>query len=222
VQFGLLVESRAGRPLSRQLREAFAGALRFLHCLLPLAAQLHDLGSTHEALATVRDQVWLCVAPLAQRRRPFVCAPQIRDFVTGLNHTAVNVAGEHGRYLARRDCHHRLVQQRYARGDLAKPDQGAASAVPGECEEIRIAEALGDPVGFFESRVGSGRIFLDNKPNAVRHEHVPLLDAVLRVVVEQLASSGEPAARPGTLACVHEHEAEPESTADSEWDVGSA
>ncbi len=109
MELGTLVEGGADRRLARQ---RFARPGRFVHRVTPRALDLQDLGSMHEALPAIRHQIGLRLAPPRERGGPLLGATQIHHLVAGLEHGAVDDAGDRRGHLTSHDRRHRLVEQR--------------------------------------------------------------------------------------------------------------
>ena len=112
VQFGLLIERRAGAALARWIAEALARVHKFRHRVGPRAVKLRDLGAVNHALSAMSHEVGLRCAPRAQRRRPFLRSVEIEDFAARADDAAIDVAHNEGRRVSSRHAHHDLVEQR--------------------------------------------------------------------------------------------------------------
>jgi len=210
VQLGLLVDRHAERRLAWRIREPLAGPPDLLHRIRPGAPQLHHLGPVHQALPAEGHQVRLRRTPVAQRRRPLLCAAQIKQLLAGLDHGAVDAPDHDRRHLAGLDGDHRLVQQRHALGGLPQPQQRLASASPGKRGQVAVAEAVADLGGQPEGGVRGRGVALGKALQRQRYEQIPLLHAVQLAVVQQPPGPGKPAATAGQLAPVQQAEGQPE------------
>src|SRR5207342_2308026 len=75
------------RPADRRVRgfgEALAGALGLVDRVGPVSLQLQDLGPMHQALAAVRHELGLRLAPPTQRCRPLACSADVEDLLARL------------------------------------------------------------------------------------------------------------------------------------------
>ncbi len=221
MQLGSLVERRARRRMApgqiepRLLRgrgEALARFLRRIDGVGPLPVQLHDLGAVHQALTAVGHQVRLRGAPVAQRAGPLTGPAQVEDLLAGLDHGAVDDAGDDRGQLARRDRDHRLVEQRHCLGGLAQEDQGLPSAERAEGLEVPVAEAGADLAGLAGGGVCGRRVARGEAVQRTRNQQVSLLGAVLAAVVEEPLRPAEPAPAACGLATEQECQREPEGT----------
>ena len=95
-QLGLLVAGHAERRLSSRRGKPFVGPPSLDHRLRPGAAQLQELGAMHQALAPVRSEIGLAVAPDAQRRRPLLGPRHVESVLTRLDHRAVTMPATMG------------------------------------------------------------------------------------------------------------------------------
>ena len=96
------------------------------------------------ALAAVRDEVGLVVAPATQRLGPFGGAPQLARLDATVHDCAVDDPGRDRRDVAHRDAHHHLVEQAHAARDVARDQRGLAGGEPTEGEQIRLVDSDGD------------------------------------------------------------------------------
>ncbi len=175
--------------------------------------QQHDLRASRQALTSERDQLGLRVTPVAERRRPFRRPAKVEDLLAGLDDGAVDDPDDDRGQLARVDGGHRLVQQAGPVLDRARPDQGLASAEPGESDQVGVTEALTDRAGLSEGGVcGLGVALAEGPERGGQQEKAPF-HAVATLVLEQSASPGDPTAAAGPLARHEELEAQPERAA---------
>jgi hypothetical protein len=171
--------------------------------------QLQDLRPVDQALAGEGGHLRLLVAPGGQRGGPLMGAPPLQDLLAGIDHRAVQVAGEHRRQLPGHDRHHRLVQQPQALVDPARPYHGPALEAERERDQVGIGEPPADgdrpPRRPPRARV----VTAHHLPQRLRDQQVATLGARL-LVLQQSVGPGQPATRLGELALVDQVEAEPE------------
>ena len=200
---------RRGSGVHRAL-EAHARALRLLDRGRPRTVQLHDLGAVDHAPPGERHQVGLPVAPLLQRRGPFLRAAKVVDLLARRDHTAVHDPGHDRRQLAGCGRDHRLVEEAEPLPHATRLDQPAALAVHREREEIAIAEALADlhrsGSGRGRALEVAGRVVLEGD----RHQEIAALDAVLGHLIDQALCAAEPSRSRAHLAAKREVHADPE------------
>ena len=210
VELGGSGERHPDGRLTRRPGEPLARPLGFVHGVLPLAVELHELGAVHEALTAVRDQLGLRREPVAQGRRPLLRAAQIEDLLAGLDHAAVDRSREDRRDLARDDGHHHLVELRDAFRDLPERDAGLPPAVPRQRDQVRVAEPFADLGRLLEARIRARHVAFGKALHRGWQEQIPALNAVVSAVVEESGGPGQPAAAPGHLATVHQAERQPQ------------
>ena len=180
---GSLVEA-GGEPL--------AGAPRLEQRVVPVAGELQDLGPVDEAPSGERDEVRLALAPPAESRGPLPGAADLVHLLAREDHAAVDETGDDRRELARRQRHHRLVEERQALGDPAARRQHLALCMSREGEEIRVAEAPSDRRGLARGRGRRLPVPRRGMPEHVRDQGIAALDAV-PLVLEQALCPPEPA-----------------------------
>ena len=129
IDLGLPVEGGAGGVFVRGVSEPLTCLLGLLDRLRPIPMQLQDLGPVDKALAREGHHVRLCRPPRGQRGGPLLRAPQIRYLLAGVDHRAVDVAGDGGPHLAGDHRDHRLVEQRQALAQPSFPHQRATLEV---------------------------------------------------------------------------------------------
>jgi hypothetical protein len=212
MEFAALVERRARGGLRRGLQQPIACLPRRLDGFRPRATQLQNLGAPHKTLPAIGDQIRLRHTPARQRRRPLLRPPEVKHLQTAFDDAAVDIADNEWGYFAGVYGDHRLIQQTDAVPNLAHSDQDPTAAVPCECDQVAIAKTVADLRSLAEHTVGTGSIAGEHALQCDGKEQVPLLDAILACVVEQLARPRDPAASPGTLALVHQTERQPERT----------
>lgn len=177
--------------------------------------QLQDLRAVNKALAAKRHQIRLLIAPLAQRRRPFVRPAQVEHLLAGHDDCAVDLPRDERRDLLCDHRDHRLVEQGQSLGGSAHADQRHALTQPPQRHQIRIAETgtqLGGPTECGVCAPGIARV---HAPRRHRDQQVSPLHAVQLVVVQQPLCPGEPAAGAGHLLSVDQPEDQPERSPDS-------
>ena len=177
VQLGLLVEGGTDRRLSAR-EEPLARPPRRVDSVRPRAAQLHDLGAMHQAVAAEWDQIRLRVTPVRQCRRPLLRPAQIEDLLAGLDHAAVDGSGDDLGHLVRHDSDHDLVEQGHAVGRLSLRDQRAALEAAGERHQVDVTEPIADLGRLAGDRVGVRPVSLERALKRHRHQQMPLLRAV--------------------------------------------
>ena len=172
-----MIEGRASCAL-RRLGETVAGAFHFVNRGGPRAMQLQDLGATHQALTAEADEIRLRRAPSIERGRPFVRAPEIEDFMAGLDHAAIDVAGGNRRYLAGGHRSHRFIQQRHALGHSLETDQGSATSVQRHRDQTHVGKAPSDVGRLAKQRVRPVGITFHHTAYSGRHEEIAVHDAL--------------------------------------------
>ena len=115
--------------------------------------QLHDLGAMHQAVAAERDEIRLRVTPVGQRRRPLLRPTQIEDLLAGLDHAAVDGAGDDLRHLVGRHGDHGFVEQGHSLDVPSLRDQGPALKVARKRHQIDVTEPIADLGGLTGDRV---------------------------------------------------------------------
>lgn len=201
-------------------RETFTRAARLLQRILPFTAQLHDLSAVHQALAGEVDQAGLGVAPLGQRDGPFAGAAQVVDLPAGVDHAAVDQAGEQRRdQLAGDHRDHGLVQQRRAFRDAPLPDPGPALRVQREGDQVDVGAPLTDLRDGGRGAIRRLGVTVEVLQN-IGHEQVAALGAVPIGAVEEPARPAEPPDRLGQLTHVEATETGPNGASRSVHRVG--
>jgi hypothetical protein len=117
------------------------------------------------------------------------------------------------RKLAARHRHHRLIQHGEALFHSPQGQQRSALQVAGEGCEIAIGKALADDACTFRTLQRLFQLSGIDVPLSGRQQEIPLLDAVLRMQLDQTLRAGLPAARASRLATRKETEANPECSA---------
>jgi DNA-binding transcriptional regulator YbjK len=140
VQLTFLVVSRADRGprewgAQLRTRAASLGQRR-----RPVAAELQGLRPVHHALPAERHQLRLGVAPRAQPGRPRLHAAKIEQLRARLDDTAVRVADNHRRNLARGHGDHGFIGQRHVWPRLAEVDERTPLTDPGQRDQIGVTE----------------------------------------------------------------------------------
>src|SRR5262249_41214508 len=120
------------------------GARDLGHRIAPVAAQLHDFRVPQQAVASVRDDLRLRVAPSAEGVGPFAGSSHVEGFVAGLERDAVRNANALRLQLVACAAGHRVVEQLVAAGEITPSDEGASLAEPGEHNELDGSEAAAD------------------------------------------------------------------------------
>ena len=196
VHLGLLVERHPDR---RSASKPLARPIRLVRRLPPRAVKQHDLGSMHQALAPVRHQAGLRLAPTGQRRRPLPGPAHVEDLLARLDHRAIDEPGEDRRHLAGRHRDHHLIEQGHPIRRFSHADQSPALAHPAVNRQVLVAEADADTRRPLERGMGS-RWILVKGLNRDGQEQIPPLHTVVVHLVEQPLGSGEPSAAPCHLA----------------------
>jgi hypothetical protein len=139
------------------------------------------------------------------------CVPH--QAVAGLQHRAVDGAGDLGRELAGDDRHHRLVQRGQALANAALQQQGAAPDVQRQRDQVGVAGKAADPGRPVQQR--QRRLHLAGVEPLQRHgkQQQAVLGAVRRLALQEPAGAREPAARLREVAPVDEVERQPERAA---------
>jgi hypothetical protein len=166
--------------------------------------RLHDLGPVDQAAPGEGDEVVLLLAPAGQRGGPLLRPAQLVHVAAALDHRAVDEPRGDRRQLAGRDRHHRLVEQREPRLDLAATEAYAALLVDRDRQQVGVAEAL---AGLHRRR----ELHLVAALERGEQREIAALDAV--AVAEQPLRAAEPAGGAAQLAPQRELEADPEGAA---------
>jgi len=208
VQFGEMVERRAGGRRGSPAREDVAGARDFGHRVVPLAAQLLDLGMSHETVAAIRDDLRLGVAPAAERGGPLARPRDVERFVAGVEGDAVDDAHVLRGEVVAGDGDHHLVEELVALGDLAAANERTPFAQARERDELARAIPPADRYGVCEVHVGLVKAFLHGMADSREEQQEAVDDALLAArILERPRSAAEPAIGVGGLA---PHQAKPE------------
>ena len=194
--------------------ETFARPLRLLQRLVPVATELSDRGPMHEALTGERDHAALAIAPLRQRGRPLVGAPQLGDLLTGLDHRAVHRPSGWCGHLTGDDRDHRLIQCGQTLAHAALAEQGPALDVERQRHHVGVAEPAPE-VGGPSSRLPPTGVVTDDGRllERPREQEIAVRGALLAEVLDDPAGPGEPALGLPEVAIVDQVEAQPEGTA---------
>jgi hypothetical protein len=160
------------------------------------------------------DEVRLLLAPPSQGRCPFPRPTQLEDLLAGEDHPAVDDSGHDRREAARGDRHHRFVQQAEALPRPAGVDEELPLRLERQCEEVPVAEPLGDLGGCGRGRAGAVDVALGLVLEGDRHQEVALL-RTLAFVFDQPLGTAEPARRRPHLSAQRELHADPECAARS-------
>ena len=201
---------RQPRPWPLRVHEGFVGAPGFVEGLRPLPVQPKDLGSVGETLAAVGHEARLRATPVAERGRPFLCAPNVEQVDAGGNHAAIHHAGDDRRDVAGSDSNHHLVEEREAFSGTAGPDKDTATSLARKAGEIGIGKTLADGLRREEGRLGAGQVAGTHLLKCVRQQHVSALDAVIVTLIEQTAAAGHPAGGPRRFSRINQAERDPE------------
>jgi hypothetical protein len=165
-----------------------------------------------ETVASERNDVGLCVAPTRERLCPLPRATEIEHRLAQGDDLTVGDSREHRRNLVGCDRDHGLVQQRRALADSSLQDQRVPAAEPREHRRVGIREALGKLPRLNEALTRVSVSF--EQPRQGREHLQPgLLDAVATAVLQEPATTGDPAHRRGQVAAEEEAERLPERTA---------
>ena len=173
--------------------------------------QLHDLGAVHQAAARESHHLGLLLAPVRQRGRPLLGAPQLVRLVAGLDDAAVDEAGADGRKRAGRDGHHGFVQEPKAGVDPPQGNERASLVHQGEGEKIRVAEALGDLGRLARGRMRGFEITGLLVLEGADQDQVAALDGITSGALHESLRAADPARGGADLPAQGEGETEPES-----------
>src|SRR5262249_43541532 len=111
----------------------------------PRAAELHDLRAMNQTRSGEGHELRLCLAPAAQRRRPFARAIQRVGLLAGSDRVAVDESRYNRRQFAAGRPDHRLVEATQAFREPALPDQRASLEASPERAEVAVFVAVADP-----------------------------------------------------------------------------
>ncbi len=175
-----------------------------------IAAQLHDLGPVHQALAGEGDQVGLGSPPAHQRHGPLLGAAQVRYLLAGVDHGAIDIAGDRRPDFAGHDRHHRLVKQGQTLAHPALLHQGPSLEVQRQSQQVSVAEPSADP-GSPSSRSLRGRVITHRRRlDRDRKRQQTVLGAILLLELQQLIRAGEPTAGLRKIPLEQQGEGHPE------------
>ena len=219
VQLAALIERGARRRMTGAQEQSLAGFCRGGARVRPGPLQLQDLGATDQALSAVWHQIRLRLAPARQNRRPLPRAPKVEDLQTALDHAAVDVARRQRRHVARIDRDDRFVEQTDAFLGLPRTNQNPAETVPGERDQIAIAEALADRRGLGEEPVSAVEIAFEDRIHRDGQPQIAGFDALASALVQQALRAGDPGERAGELMVLLKSRGEPERTPDRPLDL---
>ena len=178
IDFGQPIKGGAGLGPGTRLRKLFTCLLRFRESLLPGAVQLHQFGSTDQAMTAVRNQIRLRPAPLFQRRSPFLSPTKIENFTAGVDQAAVHASGDDGRDFSCSDRNHCLIEQGHTARGLSLPDQGSTLSLAGHGQEVEVTEALANPGSLDECPMCPFCTAPVDRTIAHRQEQITLLYAI--------------------------------------------
>ena len=213
MDLSLLIERGGCGAPATSLRAALAGTPRLRSSVRPCTQHLQDLRAMHHAHAREREHLMLLLAPARERGRPLARPVERVDLPAGVDDAAVEETGDDGRQLSGDDCHHRLVEQREPRIELAALDQRAPLLMPGACRQIGIRRSLAYPDGARRDHVRELAVAGIEMPFDERQQQIAALDTLLRFAIEEPLRAAEPARRARPLAAQEELEAEPEGAA---------
>ena len=208
IELGEEIEGGSDRRLSGRVRKAFARAQRLVYRTGPDAVKEHDFGATHQAVAPIRHDVRLRGTPVGQRAGPFLGASEVADLEARFDHAAVHGARDGGRDLAGRHAQHHFVKERHAPGRVTEPDQRPAAALPGQTDEIDVAEAIADAVRFDERVVRGGGVAAGDRTERNRQQQITALDAIVLSLIQEAAGFGQPARRARGSASVRPNDSQ--------------
>ena len=208
VQLAALVPRVAHR---RRPVEPEARGLRGGGRLRPRTSHPQHLGAVDQALAAVRDQVGVGVAPRAQREDPLLGAGDLEQPLAGDDRPA----GDQPRGLRRErvglDGDHRLVHEGHTAVPVAELDQRLAPTEPADGGHVGVGvpltqlHHLDEPL---ECRRGIAGL-----EQAQRHRCQQQAAFGTVEVAEQLVGAGQPARPSAGPALVHQAEPQPERAA---------
>src|SRR6476660_7983200 len=121
-------------------REGFAREQRLFHRSIPGAVKFQDLGPPQPAVATVRHNVGLGLAPLFERSGPLLRSPHVEDFATGIENTAIHSASHQRGDFAGRYRDHGFVEQGNSAAHLPALDRGPPLSLQAQSCQIAIVE----------------------------------------------------------------------------------
>ena len=152
VQLGLLVVGIARR---RAAGQRLAGPLRLGQRLVPAAVELQDLRAVDQALAPVRHEVRLGVAPAGHRLGPLPGPAGVEGLAALDQHGAVHDPGDRDRHLVGDDGHHGLVEVRGTAGEVVPGEEHLAAAQPAQRHHVGVGAPLADGARLLEGRLRS-------------------------------------------------------------------
>src|SRR5690606_22883816 len=100
-----------------------------------------DLRATDKTLPPVRHEVGPCIAPIAQRRCPFLCTTHVERFLTHFNDGAVHQASNDRRHFARFDSDHCFVEQPQSCRTVASANPGLTLTQSAKRREIGVLKS---------------------------------------------------------------------------------
>ena len=218
VDLGVLV---VGRPGGRMgwFAEPGGGALGRCRGAVPRAVEAQQLSTVHEALAAVGDEVGLRVAPIAERSRPLLGAPQIEVFLAQFDHGAVDDAGHDRRDLAGGDRDHRLVEQRHPLAVTPVGDECLARAEAAEGGEVVVTAACAGGSCLLEADERRVRVAGDEGDERISAVEVARSTRTGPCRSEELAATREPAMGRCQLSTEHQTDPQPEDAPQRGVDV---
>ena len=153
----------------------------------------------NKALPPIRHQVWLRVAPVAQRSGPLRRAADVVELQALDDDRAVHDAGHDRPDLAAGDRHHHLVEPADALRNLAHGDERLAVAEHTQCPKIGITEVSSE-LGGPQRQAHGGRGVVLERAEKPRNQHIAGRRAVAASLVQVPLGSCQPSARHGHLA----------------------
>src|SRR5687767_6091364 len=142
MELAALIERRARGRLRRGMQQPIARLPRRIDGVRPRAMQLQHLGAPYKTLPAIGDEIRLRLTPARQRRRPLLRSPEVEHFETAFDDAAIDITDNQRGYFAGVYGDHGLIQQTDAVPDLAHPDQDPTAAVPCQCDQVAITEAV--------------------------------------------------------------------------------
>ena len=193
MQFGEVVKRGASGRRGSFTREDVARARDLGHRVGPLAAQLLDLGVSHETVAAIRDDLGLGVAPAAERLGPLARPRDVERFVARVECDAVDDSHVLRGQVVAGDGDHYFVEKSGPRGDFAAMNEGASLAESGQQDEVAGPEAASDRHGVGEVDVRLVEVSFQLVTDSREEHQVPVHRAFVAArVLERSRGATEP------------------------------
>src|SRR6185436_8431843 len=164
-----------------------------------------------ETLAREHAELRMRRAPLSEGDGPLAHAIEREDTMTADNGAAIDDAGYDRRKLAAGRRHHRLIEPGETLVYAPLSDEHAALQVASERNEIALGKPLADRERTFRALRRLFQLSGIDVSLCNWQQQVPLLDAVLRMQIDQMLRAGQPAARASPFAAREQAKADPEA-----------